>query len=98
MVEITSQEHNEVKRMKRAEDSLGDLWGNSKCTNIWIIGFPEEEVKKKGYEKIFAEIIVGNFPNMEKEFVNQVQEGQRVLNKINSRRNKSRHTNQTNKD
>ena len=36
---------------------------------------PEEEEKKKGYEKIFEEIIVENFPNMEKEIV-QVQEAQ----------------------
>ena len=27
----------------------------------------EEEEKKKGYEKIFEEIIVENFPDMEKE-------------------------------
>ena len=33
-------------------------------------------VKKKGYEKIFEEIRVENFPNMEKEIVNQVQEAQ----------------------
>ena len=36
---------------------------------IWIIGVPEEEQKKKGYEKIFEEIIVENFPNMEEEIV-----------------------------
>ena len=69
MVEITSKEQNKVKRMKRAEDSLRDLWDHIKCTNIWIIGVPEEEEKKKGYEKIFEEIIVENFPNMEKEIV-----------------------------
>ena len=34
--------------------------------------------KNKKYEKNFEEIIVGNFPNMEKEIVNQVQEIQRV--------------------
>ena len=72
MVEITSEEQNKVKRMKRTQDSLRDLWDNIKCTNIWIIGVPEEEEKKKGYEKIFEEIIVENFPNMEKEIVNQV--------------------------
>ena len=38
----------------------------------------EEEEKKKGYEKNFEEIIVKNFPNTEKEMVNQVQEAQRV--------------------
>ena len=69
MVEITSEEQNKVKRIKRTEDSLRDLWDNIKCTNIQIIGVPEEE-KKKGYEKIFKEIIVENFPNMEKEIVN----------------------------
>ena len=68
MVEITSQEHNKVKRMRRTEDSRRDLWDNIKCTNIWIIGVPDEE-KKKGYEKIFEEIIVEYFPNMEKEIV-----------------------------
>jgi len=34
MVEITSEEQNKVKRMKRAEDSLRDLWDHIKCTNI----------------------------------------------------------------
>ena len=48
-----------------------------------IIGVPEEEEKKKGYEKIFEEIIVENFPNMEKKIVNQIQEAQRVLYGIN---------------
>ena len=62
MVEITSEEQNKVKRMKKTEDSLRDLWDNIQCANIQIIGVPEEE-KKKGYEKIFEEIIVENFPN-----------------------------------
>ena len=44
-----------------------------KCTNIRIIGVPEEEEKKKGTEKIIEEIIAQNFPNMGKEIVNQVQ-------------------------
>ena len=74
MVGITSEEQNKVKRMKRTKGSLRNLWDNIKCTNIWIIGVSEEE-KKKGYEKIFEEIIVENFPNMEKEIV-QVQEAQ----------------------
>ena len=74
MVEITSEEQNKVKRMERTEDSLRDLWDNIKYINIWIIGVPEEEEKKKGYEKKFEEIIVENFPNLEKEIVNQVQE------------------------
>ena len=90
MVEITSEEQNKVKRMKRTEDSLRDLWGNIKCTNIRIIGVSEEK-QKKGYEKFFEEIVVENFPNMEKEIVNQVQEAQRVPYRINPRRNTPRH-------
>ena len=60
--------------MKRTEDSLRDLWDNIKHTNIPSIGVPEEEEKKKGYEKNSEEIIVENFPSMEKEIINQVQE------------------------
>ena len=39
----------------------------------------------------FEEIMVENFPNMEKEGVNQVQEAQRIPYRINPRRNIPRH-------
>ena len=65
-MEITTAEQNKEKRMKRTEDSLRDLWDNIKCNNIHIIGVPEGEEREKGPEKIFEEIIVGNFPNMGK--------------------------------
>ena len=45
----------------------------------------------KGYEKNFEEIIVENFPNVEKEIFNQVQESQRVPYRINPRKNTPRH-------
>ena len=77
--------------MERANDSLRDLWDNIKCTNLQIIGVPGEEEKKKEYEKFFEEIIVENFPNIEKEIINQVQEAQRVPYRINLRRNMPRH-------
>ena len=71
MVEITAEEQNKEKGMKRIEESLRDLWDNIKYTNIWVITVPEEEeFKKKSIEKIFEEIIVENFPNMGKEIVN----------------------------
>ena len=56
-----------------------------------MIGVPKEEEKKKMYEKNFKEIIVENFPNMEKEIVNQVQESQRMSYRLNTRRNMPRH-------
>ena len=74
MVEITAEDQNKAKRKKRIEDSLRDLWDNIKCTNIWVVGIPEEEEKKKDTEKIFEEVIVENSPNMGKELVNQIQE------------------------
>ena len=40
---IIAEEQNKVKRMKRTENSLRDLWDNIKCTNIQVIGAPEEE-------------------------------------------------------
>ena len=52
---------------------------------------PRRRREKKGYEKIFEEIIGENFPNMEKEIVNQVQEAQRVPYRINPRRNTPKH-------
>ena len=62
MMEITSEEQNKIKRMKRTEDSLRDLWDNIKHTSIQIIWVTKEKEEKKEYEKIFEEIIVENFP------------------------------------
>ena len=56
MVEITSEEHNKVKRMKRTEDSLGDLWDNIKHTNIRIIGSQNKKRKRKGMRKILKRL------------------------------------------
>ena len=77
--------------MKRNEESLRDPWDNIICTNIYIIGVSEGEEREKGPEKIFEEIIAENFPSRGKEIVNQIQEAQRVLGRINPRRNTPRH-------
>ena len=70
MVEMTSEEQNKIKWMKRTEDSLRDLCKNIKHTSILIIGVLVEEEKSKWYEKILEVIIDENFPNMEKKIVN----------------------------
>ena len=87
-MEITSEEENKVKRMKRTEDNLGDLGDNIKCTNIQIIGVPDEK-KARVWEKFwrdyswkFSQHGKGN---------SQVQEAQRVPCRINTRRNTPRH-------
>ena len=38
MVEITAEEQNKGKGMKRIEKSLRDLWDNVKFTNILVMG------------------------------------------------------------
>jgi len=91
MAEINESERIKEKRIKRNEDNLRGLQDNIKRYNIQIIGVPEEEDKKKDHEKILEEIIVENFPKMGKEIITQVQESQRVPNRINPRRNTPRH-------
>ena len=91
MVEINEAERKKEKRIKRNEDNLRDLRDNVKCPNIRIIGVQEEEDKKKGHEKLLEEIIAENFPKIGKEIATQVQETQRVPNRINPRRNSPRH-------
>ena len=93
MVEINEtkwkNKQTNKKRIKRNENNLSSLWGNVKRPNIWIIGVPEED-KKKDHEKIL-ELIVENFPKMGKEIITQVQETERVPNRINPRQNTQRH-------
>ena len=74
-MEITDVEQKREKRLKTNEETLRELWDNVKCTNIHIIGVPEEE-REKGTEKIFKEIIAENFSNIGKESLTQIQEAQ----------------------
>ena len=98
-VEINQSERKKEKLIKRNEDNLRDLWDNVKCPNVRIIGVPDEEDKKKNHEKILEEITVENFLKMGKEIITQVQETQRVPNRINPRRKHPKtHINQINKD
>ena len=90
MVEINETERKKEKQIKKNEDNLRDLWDNVKSPSIRIIGVPEEEHKKKDHEKIFDEITVENFPKMGKEIETQVQETQRVPNRINAHQTKQK--------
>ena len=95
LVEITAakkKKERKRKRIKRNEDSVRDLRDNKSHTNIYTIGVPEGAEREKGAENIFEDIIAENFPNLGKETDIQVQEAQRVPNRIDPKRTRPRHT------
>ena len=95
MVEITSEEQNKVKRMKRTEDSFRDLWDHIKCTNIRIMGVPEEE-EKKGMRKFQKRL---QLKISQRREGNSQSRGTKspIQNKPKEKHTKT-HTNQGNKD
>ena len=56
MVEINKSEKKKEKWIKRYEDNLRDLQDNIKCSNIWIIGVPEEDKKKDPLDFEFQDV------------------------------------------
>ena len=60
-------EQNEETRIQKIEESLRNLWDNFKCSNIWIIGFPEGEEEEQENEILFEQIMKENVPSLVKE-------------------------------
>ena len=56
------------------------------------MGMPEEVEREQGIENLFEEIMTENFPNLVKEINIQIQEAQRVPNKMNAKRLTPRHS------
>ena len=67
MVEITSKEQKKIKRMKRTEDSLRDLWDNIKHPNIQIIEFPKKKRKRKGMRKLLKRLYLKVSPTRKRK-------------------------------
>ena len=86
-----SQNRMKNQKFKKSEESLRNLQGVFKCSNIQIIGVPEGEEGEQVIENLF-EKKMENFPNLAKEIDSQeVQEAQRVPKKLDPRRNTPRH-------
>jgi hypothetical protein len=59
---------------------------------LWIIGVDEnEDFQLKGPANIFNKIIEENFPNLKKEMPMNIQEAYRIPNRLDQKRNSSRH-------
>ena len=71
-------------------DTISSLWDSFKRSNISITGVTEEE-KEQETENLFEKIKQENFTNLLKEIDMQIQEAQRVLNKIYAKRPTPRH-------
>ena len=74
----------EFKKMRR---DLGTSQDHFKCSNTRFIGVPEGEEEEQEIETLFENIMKENFPNLAKEIdFHEVQEAQRVPNKVDPRR------------
>nr|KAF6392601.1 hypothetical protein mPipKuh1_007790 [Pipistrellus kuhlii] len=81
----------EKKKIKKQEESLQELWDNTKQNNIRIIGVPEGKETGIDMEKVFQEIMTENFTEIEKKKPKQIQDVRRVPSKMNPRRQTPRH-------
>ena len=63
---------------------------NMKHNNIRIIGIPEGEEEEQGVENLFEKVMMGNFPNLMREKVTQIQETQNIPIKRNPKKPTSR--------
>ena len=83
-------EEEEKRRQKKKKDSISSLWDNFKKSYIHIIGVPGGE-KEQEIGNPFEKIVKENFPNLVKEIDIQVQEVQRIPNKMDAKRPTPRH-------
>ena len=81
-----NQSEQDKKRFQKNKDSISSLWDNVKGSNILIIGVPEGEEKEQEIGNLFEKMMKENSPNLVKEIDMQVQEAQRVPNKMGQTR------------
>ena len=87
----TTNQNKKKKRIHKSEDRISSLCDNFKKSNIHIIGVSEREEKEQDTGNLVEKIMEENFPNLVKEIDMQVQEAQRVPNKMDAKRPTPRH-------
>ena len=89
--ETRIQKQTKKETNKKHEERTRRLWDISKSANIQTIRMPEGEEEEQEMKNLFEKIMKENFPNLAKEIDMQVQEAQRVPNKLDAKRNTPRH-------
>ena len=79
--EAKNHQSEQEKRIQKKEDSINSLWDNFKRSNICIIGMTGEE-KEQDTGNLFGNYNERKLLNLVKEIGIQVQEAQRVPNKM----------------
>ena len=54
-IKIAESEENKLKKWKKSNESLCELWDNIKRSSLWIIGVPEGEEREKGAGSLFKQ-------------------------------------------
>ena len=86
-MEITEAEEQKERRLKKNEQSLRDLWGTIKETNVHIAGILEGDKKEKGQkEKGLFKYLAKNLPNLMKDMNINIQEAQWTPSRMNPKR------------
>ena len=68
---------------KKSVQSLRDLWDCPERSNILpVTRVPEEEEKKIEAKKILKEIVAGNFVDLTKDMILQIQEAEQTPKRI----------------
>ena len=81
------------KGIQKSEDIVRSLWDNFKCSSILIIGVPEgEEEEEQEIRNLFEKVMKESFINLMKKIDMQVQEAQRVPNKMDPKKPTPRHS------
>ena len=85
-----NKSEQEKKKNPKNEDSINSLWNNLNKSNICIIGVPGE-AKEQEIGNLSDKIVKEDFPNLLLKIDMQVQEAQRVPNKMDAKRPTPRH-------
>ena len=86
-----AEQQKENRFFFKKEESLRNILDNMKCHNIYIMGIPEGAEREQRIKNLFQEIVTKPFPYLVKEKFTQVQEAQRVRNKVHPNAPTPRH-------